>query len=299
MSFSNERNYAVIINPSAGGGRALKLLPEVERELDARRMVFRVERTRSTEHGIDIALDALEAREIPVVMSGDGLLGAIGGAMAGSTSPLGLIPAGRGNDLARGLGIPTAPADAVRCLDEGFVRSIDVGEANGERFLGIASLGFDSDANRIANEAKVLKGTMVYAYAAVRALIGWKPARFSLVEGGVQKRFTGYTVAVANNAYYGGGMKVAPDADLSDGKLDVVVINEVGKFRFVLNLPRVFKGTHVGDEEVVQTWKTSGVEIKASRPFTVYADGDPLTELPARIRALPSALRMIVPEPAP
>ena len=297
MHFAPERNYALIINPSAGGGRALRLLPEVERELDARRMVFRVERTRSTGHGIDIALDALEAREIPVVMSGDGLLGAVGGAMAGSNSPLGLIPAGRGNDLARGLGIPTDPAAAVQCLDEGFVRSIDVGEANGKRFLGIASVGFDSDANRIANDARFLKGTMVYAYAAIRAVLDWKPARFALVENGIQSRYTGYTVAVANNAFYGGGMKVAPNADLSDGRLDVVVISDAGKFSFLMNLPKVFKGTHVDNEEVVQTWKTNGVEIKASRPFMMYADGDPLTELPAKVRALPSALQMIVPGP--
>lgn len=294
MSFDIERNYALIVNPSAGGGRSMKLLAEVEREFDARRMVFRVERTRSREHGIDIALDALDAREIPVVMSGDGLAGAIGGAMAGSNSPLGLIPAGRGNDLARALGIPTDPAGAVDCLYRGNVRSIDVGEANGERFLGIASFGFDSDANRIANEAKLVKGKLVYAYAALRALIGWKPARFSLVDGGVQKRFSGYTVAVANNSYYGGGMKVAPDADLSDGRLDVVVISEAGKFSFLMNLPKVFKGTHV-DEEVVETWQTTSIEVKASRPFTIYADGDPLTELPARIRVLPSALQMIVP----
>lgn len=294
MSFESERNYALIVNPSAGGGRALKVLAEAERALDARRMVFRVERTRSPEHGIDIALEALDAREIPVVMSGDGLLGAIGGAMAGSNSPLGLIPAGRGNDLARSLGIPTDPTEAVRCLDEGHVRSIDVGEANGNRFLGIASFGFDSEANRIANEAKVFKGTMVYAYAALRALAGWKPARFAVTENGIQKRFSGYTVAVANNSYYGGGMKVAPDADLSDGQLDVVVITEISKLKFLANLPKVFKGTHVNEEEV-ETWKTSSVEVKASRPFTIYADGDPLTELPARIRVLPSALEMIVP----
>jgi len=296
MSLAVERNYALIVNPSAGGGRALKLLPAVERALDSRRMVFRVEKTRSMADGIDIAYDALDAREIPVVMSGDGLLGAIGGALAGSNSPLGLIPAGRGNDLARSLGIPTKPEDAVRCLDEGYVRSIDVGEANGRRFLGIASLGFDSDANRIANEAKMIKGTMVYAYAALRALAGWKPARFALVENGIQKRFTGYTVVVANNNFYGGGMNIAPDADIADGELNVVVITEVSKFKFLSNLPKVFKGKHV-DLDEVETWNTTSIDIKASRPFTVYADGDPLTELPATIRVLPSALEMIVPGP--
>lgn len=291
--------YTLIINPSAGGGRSKQVLPEVERQLDALRIPFRVERSRSLEHGIDLAFEAVDGNEIPVVVSGDGLIGAIGGALAGVDTPLGLIPAGRGNDLARGLGIPTDTAAAVACLAAGHTRAIDVGDANGRRFLGIASLGFDSEANRIANEAKLLKGRPVYFYAALRALLSWKPARFSLVIGGAQTRITGYTVAVANNAYYGGGMKVAPDAVIDDGRLDVITIGEVGKLRFLLNLPKVFKGRHVEELEVVGSHRTTSIEIRASRPFTVFADGDPLTELPATIRVIPSALRVIVPEPAP
>jgi YegS/Rv2252/BmrU family lipid kinase len=293
MSPPLEKHYALIVNPSAGSGRALRLLPEVERLMDQRRMVFR-----SSEHGVELALEAVAAHEVPVVMSGDGLLGAIGGALAGSDAALGLIPGGRGNDLARGLGVPSEPAEAIKCLDEGFERTIDVGEANGQRFLGIASLGFDSDANRIANDAKFLKGSLVYAYAALRALAAWRPARFHLTQRGQQRRFTGYSVVVANNAFYGGGMNVAPGADLSDGKLDVVIVGEVSKFRYLISLPKVFSGSHINNDEV-QTWKTSAVEISASRPFTVYADGDPLTELPARIRTLPGALRIIVPEDRP
>lgn len=298
MTLPLEKHYVLIINPSAGGGRALKLLPEVERHFDARRMIFRVEKTRSVEHGVDLALDAIEGREIPVVMSGDGLIGAIGGAMAGVDSPLGLIPAGRGNDLARGLGIPTDVSEAVRCLDFGFERLIDVGDANGERYLGIASVGFDSEANRIANDAKILKGTLVYAYAALRALISWKPERFALIEKGVQSRYTGYTVAVANNGFYGGGMNVAPDAELSDGLLDVVVVGDAPKFRFLMDLPKVFRGTHVKNEEI-EAWQTASIEVRASKPLVVYADGDPLTKLPATIRVLPSALSMIVPKDGP
>jgi len=295
---TSERAFTLIVNPSSGGGRAKELLPEVERHMDALRLPFRVERTRSLEHGVDLALEAVDAREVPVVMSGDGLIGAVGGALAGVDTPVGLIPAGRGNDLARGLGIPTDPVDAVACLAAGHTRPVDVGEANGERFLGIASVGFDSEANRIANEAKLLSGRPVYFYAALKALLFWKPARFTLTEHGAQTRLTGYTVAVANNGYYGGGMNIAPDAVPDDGSLDVVTIGDVSKLRFVLNLPKVFKGKHVENAEVVGTHRTTSVEIRASRPFTVYADGDPLTELPATVRVIPSALNLIVPEPA-
>lgn len=294
MSAAAETTYALIVNPAAGGGRSLELLPEVERAFDELRMIFRVERTRSKEHGIELALSALDAGEVPVVMSGDGLIGAVGGVLAGSGRPLGIVPGGRGNDLARGLGIPEDPTAAVEALAAGHTVALDVGEANGERFLGIASVGFDSDANRIANESR-LSGNSVYAWAALRTLARWKHVRFSLVEGGTQSRFTGYTVAVANNGFYGGGMNMAPSADPCDGLLDVVTVAAVGRLRFLLNLPKVFRGRHV-DGENVRSWQTSGIEVRAGRPLTVYADGDPLTELPARIRVLPSALPVIVPE---
>lgn len=294
---SDQQAYTLIMNPSSGGGRSKELLPAVEARLDGLRVPFRVERTRSLEHGIDLGLDAVDHGEVPVVMSGDGLIGAVGGALAGNDTPFGVIPAGRGNDLARGLGIPTDPVDAVDCLLAGHTRKIDVGDVNGKPFLGIASLGFDSDANRIANEAKILKGGPVYAYAALRALLAWKTARFTLIEGGRQTRVNGYTIAVANNGYYGGGMNMAPGAEIDDGKLDVITIGEVGKFRFLLNLPKVFKGTHV-DQEVVTSHQTTSIEIRSSRPFTVYGDGDPLTELPATIKVIPAALDIIVPEPA-
>src|ERR1044072_8983650 len=100
---------ALLVNPASAHGRALKRLPRVEQALDALRIEFRVQRTKDLEHGVAQALRAVEAGELPVVMSGDGLVGAIGGAMAGSPTPLGIIPGGRGNDLARGLGIPDDP----------------------------------------------------------------------------------------------------------------------------------------------------------------------------------------------
>jgi YegS/Rv2252/BmrU family lipid kinase len=287
----------LIVNPASGGGRARSLLPAVERELDQRRAVFRVETTRDSEHAVAEALRAAASGETPVVMSGDGLVGIVGGALVGSEQPLGIIPGGRGNDLARVLGIPSDPVGAIDVLAAGQTRVIDVGEANGQRFLGIASVGFDSDANRIANETRLIRGNLVYAYAALRALIAWKPARFSVRAGEDQLRFTGYCVVVANSKAYGGGMFVAPDADLSDGEFDIVLIGEVGKLRFLSNLPKVFKGTHVDNDEV-RVFRAPYLELSASRPFAIYADGERLTDLPASLRILPAALQVIAP-PAP
>jgi YegS/Rv2252/BmrU family lipid kinase len=284
----------LLVNPSSAGGKTLKLLPRVEAALDARRAVFRVERTRSLDHGVELALRAIELGEVPVVISGDGLLGAVGGAMAGSETPLGLIPGGRGNDLARALGIPSEPEAAVDVVLAGHSRTIDVGEANGKRFLGIASVGFDSECNRLANETHFLRGNWVYAYSMVRTLIGWKPARFTIADGGERKRITGYFVAVANNSVYGGGMYIAPEAELDDGKFDVVSIGEGGKLRFLWGLKDVLKGNHLGKDEV-SVFRTSRLNIDASRPFPVYADGDHLTDLPVSLRVLPRCLSIFVP----
>src|SRR3954449_13050201 len=284
----------LLVNPASAHGRTLKLLPTIEQQLDERRIPFRVERTRGLEHGAERALRAVEANEVPVVISGDGLVGAIGGAMAGAETPLGIIPGGRGNDLARVLGIPDDPVAAVAVLAAGESRSIDVGEANGKRFLGLVSVGFDSEANRLANETAFMRGNLVYAYAALRTLLTWKPGRFTVRAGDERVRFSGYSVSVANSRAFGGGMFIAPDAELDDGEFDIVTVGEVGKLRFVSNLPKVFEGTHV-DEQEVQVFRAPHLELSASRPFPVYADGEHITELPASLRILPRALGVLAP----
>jgi YegS/Rv2252/BmrU family lipid kinase len=287
----------LLVNPASAHGRTLKLLPAIEQELDQRRIPFRVERTRGLEDGVERALSTIEAGEVPVVISGDGLVGAIGGAMAGSDTPLGIVPGGRGNDLARVLGIPDDPVAAVAVLAAGESRRIDVGEANGERFLGIISVGFDSECNRLANEVKVVRSKLVYVYSLFRTLLTWKPARFTIRSESQRIRTSGYSISVANNSTFGGGMRIAPEAELDDGLLDVITVGEVSKLRFVANLRKVFDGTHI-DQDEVHTSRASRVEITASRPFPVYADGEHLTELPVSIRVLPRALSVLVPPTA-
>ena len=286
---------ALIINPQAGGGKARKLVPEVEGALRARGLAVRTALTTDLENGITIARQSADAGEVPVVMSGDGLIGQIGGALAGSGATMGIVPAGRGNDLARVLGIPTEPEGAADIIAAGHTREIDVGDTGQRRFLGIASCGFDSDANRYANEARLVRGNLVYLYAALRAIAAWKPARFELNLDGERFTFRGYSVGVCNNKAYGGGMYAAPDAELDDGLFDVVWCEELSKMRFVFSvIPRSFKGTQVELDEV-KVHRARQVEIAADRPFTVYADGDPLGDLPMQVTLLPRALRILAP----
>ena len=139
-----------------------------------------------------------------------------------------------------------------------------------------------------------MRGNLAYVYSSLRTLLGWKAARFTIRVGDESERFSGYFVSVANNRAYGGGMLIAPDAELDDGEFDVVTIGEVGKLRFLANLPKVFKGTHVERDEV-RVFRASRLELSASRPFPVFADGEHLSDLPATLRVLPRALSVIVP----
>ena len=292
---SEARRHALIVNPSSGGGRGGKALPDAERLLREEGVAFHTVVSTDLRHGIENAVTAHGRGEIPVVMSGDGLIGQVGGALAGRGATMGLLPGGRGNDVARVLGIPSDLPGAVAVLAKGEEREIDVGEVNGKRFLGIASTGFDSVANRVANETRLIRGGAVYVYAALRTLATWRPANFTVtLDGNEEYTVTGYGVAVANNRAFGGGMFIAPDAELDDGRFDVVSSGDVGKLRFLANLPKVFRGTHVEEDEVTVR-RAAAVEVSADRPFPVYADGEHLSDLPARLRVLERALRVIAP----
>jgi YegS/Rv2252/BmrU family lipid kinase len=289
------RRISLIVNPQAGGGRAAAALPLVEAALTARGLEWHVESTRSLDHARELARAAAEAGEVAVTLSGDGLIGAVAGELCGAGGLLGILPGGRGNDFARVLGIPHDPEAACAVIAEGVEREVDVGDVDGRPFIGIASCGFDSEANRIANEATLVKGNLVYAYGALRALVEWTPARFELdLDGRQRLTFSGYSVACANSKAYGGGMFIAPDAELDDGRLDVVMSGAGSRRRFLYNLPRVFKGTHV-DSPSVRIERAAEVRVAADRPFTMYADGDPIAELPATVRVHARALRVLVP----
>jgi YegS/Rv2252/BmrU family lipid kinase len=287
---------ALIVNPSAGGGRAAHTLPAVQARLGDLGLEHHVEPTNSLAHARQLARAAAAAGELAVAFGGDGLVGAVAGALA--TDPagvLGVLPGGRGNDFARSLGISLEPVAACDTLATGVERSLDLGDAGGRTFIGIASCGFDSVANRIANETKLVRGNLVYAYGAVRALIGWRPATFTLeFDGAGTRTVIGYTIAAANSKAYGGGMLMAPDASTDDGLLDVVIVADTPKLRFLRLLPTVFKGEHVR-QPTVDVVRCKQARIGADRPFTMFADGDPIAELPVTVRALPSALRVVLP----
>ncbi len=292
------RRLCLLVNPAAGAGRAGRVLPAVEAELAGRGLAARTARTTSLGHARELTAEAHAAGEVPVALGGDGLVGCVAGALAvlGAREPplLGVLPGGRGNDFARVTGIPSDPVAACAVLADGVPTPVDLGVVDGAPFVGIASLGFDSEANRIANAAPARLGPLVYAYGALRALATYRHASFTVELDGQRRTFTGWSVAVANASTYGGGMVMAPDARLDDGQLDVVLSAATSRAHFLRMLPRVFRGTHVRDASVT-VLRGAEVTVAADRPITVYADGDPIGELPVRLGVLPGAVRVLLP----
>jgi YegS/Rv2252/BmrU family lipid kinase len=291
-----DRPACLLVNPSAGGGKAARVLPDVEAELGRLGITFRTAQTTSLEHAATLAAEAAGAGEAVVTLSGDGLIGHVVGVLhEADDALLGVLPGGRGNDFARVLGIPLEAVPACAVLAEGVPKALDIGDVDGRPFIGIASVGFDSVANQIANEAPKQLGQLAYLYAALRALAGWKHAAFSVEpEGGERFDFRGWSVGAANSKAYGGGMYAAPDAQLDDGLLDIVSSSATSRLGFLRIITRIFKGTHI-ELDSVSVRRAPSVRISADRPFTVYADGDPIGELPATIRCVPRALKVLCP----
>jgi len=288
------RRLALVINPAAGGGRARKLLPSVEGALRAAGHDLVVTPTRSLEHADELAAAAVADNRIAVAMGGDGIVGRVAGAVAAAGGVLGVLPGGRGNDFCRAVGIPRDAVAACAVLADGEERAVDLGYAGDVAFVGVASIGFDSDVQERVLTSRLPLGQLVYLYGSLATVAGWRPATFSCVVDGVPTSVTGWSVAVANSGMYGGGMRLAPHASVEDGLLDVVMTSATPRRTFLRAFPKVFKGTHV-DEPSVTVRTATSVQLDADRPFRVFADGDPVASLPCTVTVRPGALRVLLP----
>lgn len=295
-----------LVNPGGGRGRTGARM-EPLRRLAARagapllvsRDVADLER---------LAREAVAAGALRLLVAGgDGTVHHALQALAGAETALGILPLGSGNDLAGALGVP---ADLERAVDLALsapVRSIDLGAAGGRYFAGVAGLGFDSEVNRYANTIRRLPGGLVYVWAVLRMLRGFRPPRLDIEfegagEGGQEGTappFSGPVmfVALANSPRYGGGMRIAPEARLDDGLLDCVVVRAISRPALLRVFPGVFRGAHVRHPAVTVV-RAPAAALRLDRPLTSYGDGEPLVEVgeqPVRFAVLPGALRVIAP----
>jgi diacylglycerol kinase (ATP) len=242
---------------------------------------------------------ARQGSAVVAALGGDGLTSMVANGMLDSDAALGIIPCGNGNDFSRTLGLDRRhPLAALRAFTSPRWVDIDVVRittASGSRcYLNVAGAGFDSEVNEAANRMHRLSGTSRYLAALAGTLRRFEPARFDLVVDGSKLSVAAMLVAVGNGRSYGGGMRVCPGASLSDGAVEMCVIGAMRRVQFIVNFPKVFRGTHVTHPKV-SILAGSQVELSADRELRVYADGEPAGSLPARFEVLRSALKVVVP----
>jgi YegS/Rv2252/BmrU family lipid kinase len=302
----------LVHNPTAGGGRAGRLVAEVAERLRADGVETEHHQTRSLEDARLAACEAAVSFDAVVAVGGDGTVGACAAGLADAAPPgrspggpgvraaLGVVPAGGGNDAARSLGLPAGdPLAAARLLAGLRRRPADLATVAGRAYLNVAGAGFDSEVNRVANQRLGWAGNRPrYVGAVLAELVVGRVATFELALDGRLTRLRGWLVAVANGPSYGGGMKVAPNASLDDGLLDVVVIHEIGKLEFLRTFPKVFSGRHL-EHPAVAVHRAARVDLDADRTLAVYADGEPAGTLPATFEVRRAAITVLAADPAP
>ena len=294
----------MVVNPASGRGRAARALPKVQQFLASIPGGAELIVSEGPEQPAKLARDAADGgAEIVAAMGGDGMVGVVGAALVGTGAALGIIPTGTGNDFAGALGYAKRkPLEGAALLSRPTLREIDVARVRwggAERlFLNVAGCGFDSEVNDAANRMRSrVQGTAKYVAAVLKTLPGFQAGRFEVDADGTHHTLPGMMIAVGNGVSYGGGMRITPNASLTDGLLDVTVIGAMRKGAFLRAFPTVFRGTHVRHPKVT-TLRGARIAIEADRGFEVYADGEHVGPLPVTFEVVPKALRVVVPRSA-
>lgn len=288
----------IIWNPVAGNGAAVKAHASVCTELDRRGILFTEQETAYPGHAVMLAREAAGKYEKVLVLGGDGTVRDISIGVIGSDTVLGIVPCGTGNDLVRPLGIPRDPVEALNVALGGRVRLMDAAMVNDELFFNISAFGFDVDVLNYVEvyKKKIRNGSLAYKAGLLRALMHLTSRRVTLTWPEGRLETNALIVAAANGTHFGGGMKIAPDADPFDGKLDVCVIHDITYRNALIILPSFLKGKHLKYRDNVEYFRTTELTATAEPASRIDIDGELMPGTPVTFRILPQKLKVVVPE---
>lgn len=301
------RAFSFLVNPISGGGAAPQAVVPVARLLRDAGSVVEVTYSPGPQQCAALVAAAVDRGDVVVSVGGDGMLSSVAGHVSDRGGTLGIVPAGRGNDFARMLGIPGDVESIARILLDSEPVKVDLigftlGDAPRRLVAGSVYTGVDAATAQLVDRVRWMPRRLQYPYAAVRSLASYTPVRARVVVDGDAHDVVAATVVVANSAYYGSGMKIAPPASVTDGFLDVVVVTAASRRAMIRAMPKVYDGSHVELDEVMLL-RGRVVEISGTPSAPMGADGEPLGHLPpggttegvARIEAMPGALTVLAP----
>ncbi|MFI6830197.1 MULTISPECIES: diacylglycerol/lipid kinase family protein [unclassified Kribbella] len=284
------RRIALVVNPTSGRGLGARVAPVVRERLAAAGITVDVHATTCAEDVGRISAEVVASgADAVALIGGDGTVHLGAQVLAKSGMPFGVIPAGTGNDFARGIGVPLKdPAAAADLIVAGKTRAIDLAVAKDEYITTVVAGGFDSLVNRRANAMSWPKGNSRYTIATLAELRTFKPLEYVVTVDGEVIETKAMLVAVGTGPTYGGGLQICAGAEIDDGLLDVTIIQPVSRFTLLQMFPKLSKGTHVG-HPMLRTARGRSVRIE-SPGITAYADGEVLGPLPVDIGIAPGAL---------
>lgn len=307
----------IIVNPTSAGGATGEAWPGVASAVRQHFGPFEVAFTRKGGEAVEISeREARAGRRLVIACGGDGTINEVANGLlrAESETELGLLPSGTGGDFRRTFDIPQRPADAAKALRESETRSMDAGrvtfvnDAGAEEsrfFVNVASFGMGGDViKRVksreglpAGAARLLGGRLSFAAAALQAAVTFeKPLVRIALDGGAESQMHVANFCVANARYFGGGMKIAPNAKVDDGRFDVVAVGDVSALTVLANSYKLYLGTHLGMQEVRHALAQRVRAESASDAFVkLEVDGEPVGRLPVTFEILPGALRLRCP----
>lgn len=286
--------HAFILNPVAGNGYAVETMGKIERILKERGVPCRVFRTEAPGHATRLALSLREEADVRDVVSvgGDGTAFEVASGLAGSPMPMGIIPAGTGNDFIKSAGIPRDPLQALETLLRGETSAVDLGRLNDGAFLNICGTGFDVTVLDNAESLKSrYRGLLPYFLGLLKAIAQYRPVHLRLTVDGKAEEGDYLICSVANGRYFGGGIPICPEADITDGLLNLVLVRNVPRYRIPFYLPGLMLGKvlrfRIARHQLVREVELEGAGMR------VNADGEIFSMDRARFAVRPGALLLI------
>lgn len=290
--------FLCILNPTAGKGRSVHCLEKVKSIFDAHHAEYTVWETTYAGEAVEMARKAVaQGYKHILSVGGDGTVLEVATGLIGADCTLGIIPAGTGNDFIRSLGMDADVEQAAETILRGHTECVDIAETEEKNyFMNVAGCGFDTEVLfNMDRYKKTFKGQIPYILGLLKALVGYRclHAKIELDDQVLEQDI--FLVAIANGKTYGGGMNVAPQADVQDGFFDVTVVDRVSKFTVLSILPNFIKGKHERIKQI-RSYKARKVRVTCEKEVPINMDGEIIGKMPMTFEILPRVLRVFKPE---
>jgi diacylglycerol kinase (ATP) len=301
----NPVKLGIVLNPSAGRGRAIKVEKPLVNYLARHNILFHLEKTNGPLHATILSRQMSKELDIIVAVGGDGTVNEVAAGISGSTSSLAFFPIGSGNDFNRIVGVPTSLERGFNAIIAGTKKKIDLGKVNiisstgltqVRNFINTLGIGIDAEIANQVKRIKYLRGLPLYILAALKALSTYSPNEYSFSSSELFGYEKAFLICAGNGAYEGGGFKMLPGAVPTDGLLNICLIKKMSVWKSITVIPKIIKGKH-DRHKMINMWNSKALQVTSKYPFILHGDGEIFEEnaIDVTMELIPGAISVIFP----